>query len=145
VRALEVAARTNSVRRRNAPFEAGYCFVSFICFANSASSTLAGRSLGRVQFLERCSEADTAVLAEETGRARELCIRVQTLPGARAILSVSEEMKHVFWVGGAALLAAFPFIPSGLAKVAKDKAATPRTRQTGDIVKGRSRTVNSEQ
>jgi hypothetical protein len=56
------------------------------------------------------------VLAEETGRAGELCIRVQTLPGARAILSVSEEKKHVFWVAVAVLLAAFPSIPSDLAK-----------------------------
>jgi hypothetical protein len=36
------------------PSEAGYGFVSFICFASSASSILAGRSLGRVQFLKRC-------------------------------------------------------------------------------------------
>src|SRR6266851_7059603 len=35
-------------------FEAGYRLVSFICFAISASSILAGRSLGRVQFLKRC-------------------------------------------------------------------------------------------
>jgi hypothetical protein len=42
------------VRCENPPFEAGYGFVSFICFASSASSILAGRSLGRVQFLKRC-------------------------------------------------------------------------------------------
>jgi hypothetical protein len=42
------------------------------------------------------------------------------LQGAPAILSVSEEMHHVFWAAVAGLLAEFPFIPSGLAK---DKAA----------------------
>ena len=39
---------------RTNPFEADYSFVSFICFASSASSILAGTSLGRVQFLKRC-------------------------------------------------------------------------------------------
>jgi hypothetical protein len=56
------------------------------------------------------------------------------LQGAPAILSVSEEMRQVFWAAVAGLLAAFPFILSGLAK---DKAASPRMRQIGDIVKGK--------
>ena len=39
---------------RRPSFEADQSFVSFICFASSASSILTGRSLGKVQFLKRC-------------------------------------------------------------------------------------------
>ena len=38
----------------NPPFEAGYGIVSPSAFASWVSSILAGRSLGRVQFLNRC-------------------------------------------------------------------------------------------
>jgi hypothetical protein len=50
VRGDRVAA---TVRKSNAS-EAGYGLVRPSCFASTASSILAGRSLGRVQFLKRC-------------------------------------------------------------------------------------------
>jgi hypothetical protein len=43
-----------AMRCENPLLEGGYRLVSFICFAISASSILAGRSLGSVQFLKRC-------------------------------------------------------------------------------------------